>query len=238
MQIIFFPRDDPNDMDRFFIKTFEEFHFVPLVDAVHGNDQNWMIQKFNCPHLFFCLDNNTDLYGCIAKDLTERPSFVVYFNEDREISSYEWECIELYFKNMIHGRESSSRLNRVICNLKNDVTTVTPMNDPPEQETQAFSFREHGTPDHNFFEITNHRGKVYTLKSTSMVDKEDKYRLMIVQFLKYPAFGKDILGQCFLKKLWDHFEKDEFNLDKILETGCRTSEPDITEKRIEQLLNQ
>jgi len=216
MFITFFPNRETNDMDRFFIKTFEDAGFVPLVDGVNGYDLDILKRKYVTPHLFFLLDGKTRIYTSLGKDLTEKPSFVVYFNEDRKINDYEWECIGDYFNGLIHGKHVTDRVEKCVQNLKIEITTIKPMNDLPETKTTSFNYRSFSPDDQwTFHEITNHRGEVFT---TSVCNgKGENIDDMMINFLSIDAFRKDILAKCFLKKLWDHLCNGEFPLEEFLE---------------------
>jgi len=100
------------------IKGFKNQGFEPFVDLVHGTDKNWLQSKLQCPHRLYWLDPLKNRFiPEIIETLDVIPNFVVYFNQDQIITSFEWDQIETFVNAILMDQTITGRTERCIQRL-------------------------------------------------------------------------------------------------------------------------
>ena len=227
MKFTFFPDVPDTHRNSFLIQLIEKEGFVPLVDAKHGNDLQWLQNNFKCPHRFYCIDAHGYMETFVADNLPKPPQWVVYFDIDQVVTDFEWEQIHLYTVNLLHGNGIMERTKRCIQRLKDIVATPDVLYQPEHPNLpQYYEFNSKLLEDQDIavFEITKANGTTpYTTIVRNFSIKG--YKPLFTNYFACNAFKNDFIAIQFLMKLWQEFMNGPMDLDDMLKEATQACYP-------------
>jgi hypothetical protein len=99
------------------IKRFQELGFVPLIDAMHGNDVNWF-KKIKAPHRLFVLNDEYYVEPFTTRDMdTSGVDVMICFNEDEDVSCLVWDTICDWVEYNLNGKRGSELLDEKLLEI-------------------------------------------------------------------------------------------------------------------------
>lgn len=224
--------------------------FVVMVDAVHGEDREWLQEHFGPNHRFFFL---SEFLSMCSKDELEHiaPDFVISFNDDEELTARDWVCIERYIECLFvpsirHPEFVMERANEL---LNQYFIAKKEMEVEPEPEHLThYELRMEHIPNQDTVLIQVDKpfcDLPYTVVIRNYEEKGLKSfftDLFIIQ--SWGVCRQDI---AFLKQVWDHWNMEgEFDIDQMLREatercfpseGCQPDEePEVYRRPIENVL--
>lgn len=222
-----------------------------MLDAVHGNDKQWLQHKLQCPHRLFWFDMEKQQFVSETIDtLDTTPSFVIYFNHDRLVTAFEWEQIQKFINALFLDQPMTGRTERCIQRLKTHQAAVNAQVEP-EDTTQGlpqyYQFRSHlhEESDIAFFEII--KANSLTPYTTIVHDFSNVgYKPLFTNYFTVNVFKNDCIAIQFLMKLWERFMEGPMDLDQLLKEATEAcypgenfipnAEPRVYARTIEQVM--
>ena len=218
MKITIFPDNPQTERNANLIKLLEGENFVPLIDAKNGNNLSWLQQNYHCPHRFYCISQDGQIDSVIANELKLPPQMVVYFNVQQTVTDFEWDQINQYLYNLMHGQGISERTKRCIKRMTDLVVTPEVLAAPePPALPQFYEFNSRMIEDRDIavFEIT--KANSTTPYTTLIREFSVKgYKPLFTNYFACNAFKNDFIAIQFLMKLWEEFMQGPMDLDQML----------------------
>lgn len=200
------------------IKLFQQAGLVPLVDAVHVDDTNWLKQSFDpLPHKCFHVNGDGDVSAYRAGQ-GAFPSFVWYYNITDKIYETDWFFIKNYVQYLLKGEvmhPTTQRGKQLLQNMVHMLPVtqeeaagdLEPDMDLDEDQKKLYSFREYYNEDRDvgLFEI----GKPFTDNPYTVVIREFKrrgYEPLFTSLYICDSWGVSRFDAMFLDQLWNHLK--------------------------------
>lgn len=248
MLITVYPSHPSTEIDGKIVKLFEQQEFVPVVDAVHGNDFHWLRFNFRCPHRFYCVSAHGHAQVVTVDQLCISPQFAIYFTEGTPVTDFEWDQINLYIKNLVFGEAISDRTQRCIKRLREQVAKPALLRGPEYPDLpQFYEFNSQMFEDRDVavFEITKANS---TTPYTTLVREFSVkgYKPLFTNYFACNAFKNDFVAIQFLMKLWQEFMQGPMDLDAMLKEATEAcypgenyvpiAEPEVYMKSMDEVL--
>lgn len=248
MKITIFPDIPETSRNAQIIKILETEGFVPLVDALHGKDLDWLTRNYQSPHRFFNISHDGAIEMKMVTELTEPPQMAIHFNSEQTITDFEWDQIKLYIVNLLYGNGISERTRRCINRLKDYVATPTTLVEPVQPTLpQFYEFNSKMLEDRDIavFEII--KANTTTPYTTIIREFSVKgYKPLFTNYFACNAFRNDFIAIHFLMKLWEEFMQGPMDLDQMLMEATEAcypgdsyipiAEPEVYMKPMNQVL--
>lgn len=248
MKIILFTEKESSELEKSLLDQFQNEKLLVLVDAKHKNDRDWLMTQFSCPHRFYCFDVNQNLYNVTRDELYEPPCFVIYFNQDQVVTTFDWEQIDHYMMYLIYGNLLSNRTKRHIRRIKDVYSTLEPLVKAEQPNLpQFYEFNSMVIEDRDIalFEIT--KANNVTPYTTIVRNFSSRgYKPLFTNYFCCNAFRNDFIAIAFLEKLWKHLMQGEMDLDEMLKEATQScypgdgyipiAEPEVYQRSMQQVL--
>jgi len=241
------------------IRLFQQAGIIPLVDAVHGGDLNWLKYNFDqVPHKCFYINPDGDMtvyevgHGVF-------PSFIWYYNAGDRIYETDWIFIKKFVVHLLQGDFLHPVTTRGRL-LMQHATTMVPVNqeeaagdleadmDLDEDQRKMYAFREFYNEERNvaLLEIK----KPFTDLPYTVVIRDFKNRGLEPLFTSLyvcDSWGVSRFDAIFLEQLWTHLKMPgELDLDTLLyaatqrcypgEGRAPEAEPEVYRRSLELVL--
>ena len=211
------------------IKRLQELGFVPLIDAVHGNDVEWFKQTKG-PHRLFVLNDEYYVEPFTRRDLRVDTGVdvMICFNEDEDISCLEWDTICEWVEDNLNSKRGSELLDEKLLEILQrphvgEVVDVRQCTDilgeafVKEEVKDCYGYRE--------FLVSEKAVKVYEITKpnvdrpyVTIVENYDGSDLdMFSGFFAASSWGAAIADIQFMNQLWKWKEMPgDFNCEAVV----------------------
>lgn len=256
---IFLFVDNPNTPEQGEVAKKLDRQFMFMVDAIHGEDDQWLISNFGeLPYIMFYQDQNGNYsVGKIEKGCY-KPTMIVSFQWDDDWSVEEWEQIRVYFLTMLNHSNDDwdcfipEQISHILgrCEKKMqkpdfnscDLSLAGFEEEREESDQYGFRYEVYSKQNICLAEIRKpHTDLPYTVVLRGFIENGFKYLFTSIYICD--SFGVSGADFAFMKDLWGELGMlGEYDLDKMMKEHTKScfpgegnvpaSEPEVYRKDI------